>query len=53
MVQVPSPLNNLRTQTFPGKPGFTEHDLPTLSGKVYMVTGSNTGEGKELARMLA
>ncbi|KAM0430104.1 hypothetical protein ACHAPT_006110 [Fusarium lateritium] len=56
------------TQAFPPKPNFTEKDVPNLSGKVslttllvafylltpqvYIVTGSNTGVGKELARML-
>ncbi|KAI0376624.1 putative short-chain dehydrogenase [Hypomontagnella monticulosa] len=40
------------TQVFPPKPGFTEDKLPDLYGKVYIVTGSNTGVGKELARML-
>ncbi|KAH8178450.1 short chain dehydrogenase domain-containing protein [Sarocladium implicatum] len=39
-------------QLYPPKPAFTEEDLPDLSGKVYLVTGSNTGVGKELARML-
>jgi len=37
---------------WPPKPKFTEKDLPDLHGKVYIVTGSNTGVGKELARML-
>jgi retinol dehydrogenase 12 len=36
----------------PPKPHFTEKDLPNLKGKVYIVTGANTGVGKELARML-
>lgn len=37
---------------FPPKPSFTEKDVPDLSTKVYIVTGANTGVGKELARML-
>jgi len=37
---------------FPSKPTFTEKDLPDLKGKVYMVTGSSAGIGKELARIL-
>ncbi|KAM5343768.1 hypothetical protein ACJ41O_012305 [Fusarium nematophilum] len=45
-------LSSTWTQVFPPKPAFTEKDLPTLDGKVYIVTGSNTGVGKELARML-
>ncbi|UPK92890.1 hypothetical protein LCI18_003825 [Fusarium solani-melongenae] len=40
------------TQSFPPKPIFTEKDVPDLKEKVYIVTGSNTGVGKELACML-
>ncbi|KAF4617066.1 hypothetical protein G7Y89_g15081 [Cudoniella acicularis] len=40
------------TNLSPPKPDFTDKDLPDLKGKVYIVTGSNTGVGKELARML-
>ncbi|KAK2593192.1 short-chain alcohol dehydrogenase [Conoideocrella luteorostrata] len=39
-------------QNFPGTPTFTEKDIPDLAGKVYIVTGSNSGVGKELARIL-
>ncbi|ORY61261.1 uncharacterized protein BCR38DRAFT_467283 [Pseudomassariella vexata] len=45
-------LKSSLTQAFPPKPRFTESQVPDLSGKVYIVTGSNTGVGKELARML-
>lgn len=45
-------LSSSLTQTFPPKPKFTEQNLPDLQGKVYIVTGSNTGVGKELARIL-
>ncbi|KAI1112124.1 hypothetical protein F5Y14DRAFT_283275 [Nemania sp. NC0429] len=38
-------------QSFPGKPTFTEKDIPDLENKVVIVTGSNTGVGKEIARM--
>ncbi|KAF3056310.1 hypothetical protein GL218_06515 [Daldinia childiae] len=40
------------TQFFPPKPGFTEKNISDLHGKVYIVTGSNTGVGKETARIL-
>lgn len=40
------------TQMFPPRPNFTDKDLPDLSGKVYLVSGSNTGVRKHLAAML-
>lgn len=41
------------TQFFPPKPKYTQHDVPSdLRGKVYVVTGANSGMGKELARVL-
>lgn len=45
-------LKSTLTQVFPPKPSFTEKDVPDLSSNVYIVTGANTGVGKELARML-
>ncbi|OJD14910.1 hypothetical protein AJ78_04795 [Emergomyces pasteurianus Ep9510] len=44
--------SSLWTQAFPPRPLFTERNLPDLQGKVYIVTGSNTGVGKELVQIL-
>ncbi|EFY97139.1 short chain dehydrogenase family protein [Metarhizium robertsii] len=40
------------SQLYPPKPLFTEFELPDLKEKVYIVTGANTGVGKELSRIL-
>lgn len=34
------------SQLFPGKPKWTADHLPDLSGKVFIVTGGNTGIGR-------
>ncbi|KAJ8105079.1 hypothetical protein ONZ43_g7568 [Nemania bipapillata] len=36
----------------PGEPPLTEDNLGTQEGKVFIVTGANTGLGKELAKIL-
>ncbi|KAI1880269.1 hypothetical protein JX265_001890 [Neoarthrinium moseri] len=40
------------SQMFPPAPAWTDQDISDLSGKVYIVTGSNAGVGKEVARIL-
>ncbi|KAI0532109.1 short-chain dehydrogenase [Xylaria digitata] len=37
---------------FPGEPLLTEHNLGSQEGKVFIVTGANSGLGKELAKIL-
>ncbi|MCJ1438415.1 hypothetical protein MMC27_007803 [Xylographa pallens] len=44
----PPPFNQL----FPPAPTYTEKDVGDLTGKVFIVTGSSSGCGFELARML-
>jgi NAD(P)-dependent dehydrogenase (short-subunit alcohol dehydrogenase family) len=41
------------SQFFPPNPEFTDKDVPAnLEGKVYVVTGANSGMGEELAKVL-
>lgn len=46
------PLSTVWTNFHPPSPEYTEKDIPNLQGKVYIVTGANTGVGKEIARIL-
>ncbi|KAF7308854.1 hypothetical protein MKEN_01085300 [Mycena kentingensis (nom. inval.)] len=47
-----SALLDMVRQSFPPKTKFTADDVPDLSGKVIIVTGGNSGVGKETARVL-
>ncbi|KAM0271688.1 hypothetical protein ACHAQH_008975 [Verticillium albo-atrum] len=45
-------LRNLYTQYFPPKPAFTEKDVPSQQGRVFLITGGSSGIGLELCKML-
>lgn len=45
-------MGNQFSQAFPPSPKFTESSLSDLTSKVYIVTGSSAGVGRELARLL-
>jgi len=39
-------------QFCPGKPTYTENNIPSLVGKVFIVTGGNAGVGLEIVKIL-
>jgi retinol dehydrogenase-12 len=45
-------MGNQLSQVFPPAPSFTESSIPSLAGKVYIVTGASAGVGRELSRLL-
>ncbi|KAH7015037.1 hypothetical protein EDB80DRAFT_323486 [Ilyonectria destructans] len=45
-------MSSTRTQMFPPSPAFTEDSLPSLSSRVYIITGATSGVGFELAKIL-
>lgn len=48
----PSNFSRSWTQFFPPKPTFVEADVPDQTGRVHLVTGANSGLGKETVRIL-
>lgn len=47
-----SVIFGLYTQLYPPKPTLTEANLPEQNGKVFIVTGGNSGIGFEIVRIL-
>ena len=45
-------IRNAYTQVFPPTPTFTEANIPPQSGRIFMVTGGNTGVGFEIIKIL-
>ena len=45
-------MGQVWTQLFPPPPTVTEKTLPSLAGKVFIVTGGNAGVGFELVKIL-
>ena len=45
-------MGGILTQLRPPKPTFTETNVPSLAGRVFIVTGGNDGIGFELVKML-
>ncbi|KAF4630334.1 hypothetical protein G7Y89_g7798 [Cudoniella acicularis] len=45
-------MGGILTQLFPPSPKFTDNNLPSLVGKVFIVTSANSGVGFEVAKIL-
>lgn len=45
-------MGGVWSQIFPPSPHFTEKEVPSLVGKVFIVTGGNAGVGLELVKIL-
>lgn len=49
---IPHALYIAYSQLFPGKPTFTDKDIPPQTGKIFIVTGGNAGLGFHLVKIL-
>lgn len=47
-----SSFRNIWGQLFPPSPTFTEHDVSSQVGRVFIVTGGNSGIGFQLCKLL-
>ncbi|OKL64373.1 hypothetical protein UA08_00762 [Talaromyces atroroseus] len=45
-------MGNVWGQLFPPEPHFTEKEIPSLEGGVFIVTGGNSGVGLEIVKIL-
>jgi retinol dehydrogenase-12 len=45
-------MSVILSQMFPPAPTFTPKDLPSLAGKLFIITGAASGVGFELAKIL-
>jgi NAD(P)-dependent dehydrogenase (short-subunit alcohol dehydrogenase family) len=45
-------MGGVIAQLFPGAPNFTEKDISSLVGRVFIVTGGNSGIGLEVVKIL-
>jgi NADPH:quinone reductase-like Zn-dependent oxidoreductase len=45
-------IRNAYSQLFPPKPFFTEKEIPTQQGRIFIITGGNSGIGFELCKIL-
>lgn len=45
-------MPSILSSFFPPEPTFTDKDLPSLAGKVFIITGAASGVGFELAKIL-
>lgn len=49
---MPSFFSTTINQVFPGRPAFTDKDIPSQAGKVFIITGGAAGLGFQLTKIL-